>query len=154
MIIGKIEIQLNDLYYHLNNDELAIIHQYLNGNKEIETVRQVIEIIARTEVTLSVDEEFSYYALYEEREYNPVSEEQLQEFIKHKVIDPSKEVSSSYYSNFLYEDGKCIDIATGKDIREVEFFLPCLIEFSYGTMISYYIFEWDPGDGHNFEIED
>jgi hypothetical protein len=153
MIIGKIEIELDDLRSHMNPGRLEIISSYLNGNKETGTIRQLIEEIAKTELTLYTDEEFSVHYLYENCEYNPVSEAQLHEFIKHMVIDPAKEVSPSYYLNFLYTNGKAIDPATGKDAGEVEF-IPCLVEFSYNTMITYYIFEWYPEDGHCFKIED
>lgn len=153
MIIGKIEIELDDLQSGLNVGKLEIVNQYLNGNKEIGIIRQLIEIIAISELILFTDEEFLPTYVYEECEYNPVSEEQLQEFINHKVIDPSKEVSPSYYSNFLYTDGKAIDPVTGKKPISAGFY-PCLIEFSYGSMITYYIFHWYEEDGYFIEIED
>jgi hypothetical protein len=153
MIIGKIEIELDDLHSYMNDDRLQIINYYLNENKDIETIRQLIETIAQSELTLYTEEEFIPRYLYEGCEYNSVSEEQLQEFIKHKVIDPSKEVSPSYYSNFCYEDGRCIDPKTGKDVLDVEFY-PCLIEFSYHSMMTFYIFEWYPDNDHCLEIED
>lgn len=152
MIIGKIGIDLDHLQYSYNAAELEIIHRYINENKEIETIRQLIEVMAKNELTLFTDEEFLYYSLYNSCEYNPVSEEQLQEFIKYKVIDPSKRVAPSYYANFLFVDGKCIDPATGQDIYYLEF-TPCLIELSHHTMITYYIFEWYAEDGYFFEIE-
>jgi hypothetical protein len=153
MIIGKIGIDLADLQYRMNPGRLEVLNRYLTGNKEIGTIRQLIKEIAQTELTLFTDEEFAFYCVFEDCEYNPVSEEQLQEFIRHKVIDPSKEVSPSYYSNFLYIDGKAIDPTTGKDMKQVEF-TPCLIKLSYGTMITYYIFEWYKDDGYFIEIED
>lgn len=152
MIIGKIEIDLNLLQYSYNAAELEIIHRYINEKKEIQTIRQLIEVMAKNELTLFTDEEFSYYSLYDSCEYNPVSEEQLQEFIKYKVIDPSKQVSPSFYANFLFVNGKSIDPATGQDMHHVEF-TPCLIELSHHTMITYYIFEWYAEDGYFFEID-
>jgi len=153
MIIGKIEIDLDILHYSLTPGRLEVLNRYLNGNKEIGTIRQLIEIMTDSELTLYTDEEFLPEYVYERCEYNPVSEEQLQEFINHKVIDPSKEVSPSYYSNFLYTDGKAIDPVTGKKPISAGFY-PCLIEFSYGSMITYYIFHWYKDDGYFIEIED
>lgn len=152
MIIGKIEIDLKSTQM-LNSNELEVVNNYLNNKQNLDIIREMIPIVSKFELTLYTDEEFLPYYLHQGCEYNSVSEEQLQEFIKHKVIDPSKEVSPSYYSNFLYVDGECKDPATGEDMREVEF-TPCLIEFSYRSMMTYYIFEWYPDDGHCFEIED
>lgn len=153
MIIGKIEIDLDCFQYHLTSDELKTVHQYLEGNKEIETIRLLIEIISQSELTLFTAEDFSVSYLYKGCEYNPVSEEQVQEFIRHKVIDPAKEVSPDYYSNFLYVDGKCLDPVTGKESIDAEFYA-CLIEFSHHSIMTYYIFKWSHHDDHGFEIED
>lgn len=153
MRIGQVEIDLDDLQYHLTTDELEIVHLYLNGNKNKETIRQLIEIISESELTLFTEEDFSVSYLYNGCEYNSVSEMQLQEFIKHKVIDPSKEVSPSYYSNFLYMDGKCIDPITKKESIDAGFYA-CLIEFSHHSMMTYYIFKWSHHDNYGFEIED
>ncbi|WP_347216269.1 hypothetical protein [Chryseobacterium sp.] len=152
MRIGRIEIDLDDLQYHLTADELEIVHLYLNGNKEIETIRPLIEIITEGELTLYTKEDFSVSYLYNGCEYNPVSEIQLQEFITSKVIDPSKEVSREYYSNFLYIDGQCIDPTTGKETIDAAFYA-CLIEFSHHSIMTYYIFKWSPHDYFGIEVE-
>lgn len=78
MIIGKIPIDLDYLQYHLTTEYLKIVHKYLDGNKEINMIRQLIEIISRSELTLFTDEEFLPYYVYEDCEYNQVSEMQLQ----------------------------------------------------------------------------
>ncbi|MFP9112386.1 hypothetical protein ACLI1A_00470 [Flavobacterium sp. RHBU_3] len=123
MIIGKIEIQLNNLNGYLEDNESEVINRYLNGDRAIGTIRELIEIIADTDLLLYTVEEFSPLYVYKRCEYKPVSPEQLQEFINHKAIDPSKEVSPSYYANFLYKDGKAIDPVTEKEPIDVGFIL-------------------------------
>lgn len=150
MIIGKIEIDLKDLNYHLNTDEQEIVHQYLSGNKEMNSIKKLIEVISDNDLRIYTDEDFTVYEVYKKCEYSPVSISQLEEFVNHKIIDPSKEELPSYYSNFIYKDGKCFDPKTKKEDIE---FIPCLIEFYQNSGMTYYIFDWRYDD-HVLEIED
>ncbi|HRB70791.1 MAG TPA: hypothetical protein PK776_02985 [Flavobacterium sp.] len=151
MIIGKIEIDLEQLHWGLLTNEEVVRQQYLNGNNEIETIRKLIEIITNSEFILYTDEEFMYFNIYRKCEFNPVTEEQLQEFITHKVIEPN-EPNARYYANFYYENGKCIDPKKGIDAVSSGY-EPCLIAFSHTTMMTYYVFGWYL-DHNSFEIED
>lgn len=150
MIIGKIEIDLAQLYYKKLPEVTEVVHPYLSKKNEIETIRKLIEVITNTEFILYTDEEFMYFNIYKNCEFNPVTDEQLQEFITHKVIDPNIS-DASYFCNFYYKNGKCIDPKNGMDAgRRYE---PCLIEFSHNSIMTYYVFYWGL-DQYSFEIED
>ncbi len=150
MIIGKIAIDLAQLHHSLIPEETEIVQHYLGKKYEIETIRKLIKVITDSEFILYTDEEFMYFDIYENCEFNPVTAAQLQEFIKHKVIDPNVP-NARYFCNFYYENGKCIDPKKGIDaVRSYE---PCLIEFSHTTMMTYYVFDWYL-DEYSFEIED
>ena len=150
MIIGKIAIDLAQLYYKRLPEVTEVVPQYLSNKNEIETIRKLIEVITGTEFILYTDEEFMYFNIYSHCEFNPVTDEQLQEFITHKVIDPNIP-DARYFCNFYYKNGKCIDPKNGMDagIR----YEPCLIEFSHNSMMTYYVFYWSL-DQYSFEIED
>ncbi|MDR6156918.1 hypothetical protein QF023_000434 [Chryseobacterium sp. SLBN-27] len=145
MTISKLKIDLRNLFWNFFDQQKQIIDEFLKGNNDPNVVNSFIKLIAKTELTLQLEEDFDYMDFYR-MSYIEVDKDLLYPLKQNNLLPLDINYKGRLYSNFKYLNQEFINVVTSEKISKLgSDGVPCIINI-FDNIMTFYFFEWDYND--------
>lgn len=141
MAIAKKTLNLDKLSWNFRGENLSIIQAYKTDQFSEDNINSLIIVLAKTELTLYIEEDFDYMHLCRIK-YTQISSDIIEQLKnKSETIGIAIDKNNRYYSNFSYKNGDYYHPETGQNFSNIDD-IPCLVELN-SNFVTYYILKED-----------